>query len=465
MSNNDQQILEIKNIANSILNIPFKFIDVHNRLVNPDSKGVIGMILEDAFQVKTNSRRGPDIETLSIELKATPYKKTSKGISSKERLVITMINYEEEALIDSIQDSFLTKKMDRMLVFFYEHEYEKPISDWCFTSYKVFTIDSIPSNDWDIIYKDWQMIRDKIRQGLSHTISESDTLYLAACTKGKDSHSLVRQYKSDIKAKSRAFSLKTTYMTHVINELLKGENYSNQFDSLLSKTNISDNFLYFVLAKLNAFCNQSISEIEMRIKVKVNRQSKQYLNTLTAKMISSEFKDDTHIDEFSKGSVIIKTIRLKKDGTMKESISLPFFKFMDLSIEEWDESQFKTYLSESTFLFSVFEEISDSAHEYRFMKSFIWKASEEDIENHAKKVWEKTKSIINNGVILENKQGRIHNSLPKKKFDNIFHVRPHAANRDDTDLLPVPATNGQMELTKQCFWLNNNFILELIEKN
>ena len=76
--------------------------------------------------------------------------------------------------------------------------------------------------------------------------------------------------------------------------------------------------------------------------------------------------------------------------------------------------------------------------------------------------------------IEKQKDGKIivSNDLPKKSETKIFHLRPHArkskyvingieygnGNCKDTDELP----NGD-KMTKQSFWLNNSYIIKIIE--
>ena len=59
-------------------------------------KGAIGTAIEESwFGYKPNNKPVPDFEEAGVELKVTPYKQTSKGVSAKERLVCTMLNYEK----------------------------------------------------------------------------------------------------------------------------------------------------------------------------------------------------------------------------------------------------------------------------------------------------------------------------------------------------------------------------------
>ena len=57
------------------------------------------------------------------------------------------------------------------------------------------------------------------------------------------------------------------------------------------------------------------------------------------------------------------------------------------------------------------------------------------------------------------KNGKRTNNLPNASDNRVCHVRPHGQNASDTYPLP----DGK-EYTKQCFWLNNSYILSQIDK-
>ena len=70
--------------------------------------------------------------------------------------------------------------------------------------------------------EDWNIIVNKIRSGNAHLLSESDTRYLGAYTKGSTAaKSLRKQPNNDVLAKQRAFSFKTQYMRELLNRQLK----------------------------------------------------------------------------------------------------------------------------------------------------------------------------------------------------------------------------------------------------
>ena len=76
-----------------------------------------------------------------------------------------------------------------------------------------------PAADIEIILNDYKIITDKIIAGKAHELSESDTMYLGACTKGANAEkSTVPQYYGNHEpARKRAFCFKVSYMTYILN--------------------------------------------------------------------------------------------------------------------------------------------------------------------------------------------------------------------------------------------------------
>ena len=61
-----------------------------------DTKGYFGQLVEKGyFMIDNNSRPVPDFDKVGIELKVTPLKALKKGLTSKERLVLGIIDYNE----------------------------------------------------------------------------------------------------------------------------------------------------------------------------------------------------------------------------------------------------------------------------------------------------------------------------------------------------------------------------------
>lgn len=78
---------------------------------NKNRKGGLGEIVEERFfHYQCNNDSRPDFEKAGVELKVTPYKINKNGLySAKERLIITMIDYNK-VVDEKFEDSHLWQK-------------------------------------------------------------------------------------------------------------------------------------------------------------------------------------------------------------------------------------------------------------------------------------------------------------------------------------------------------------------
>jgi DNA mismatch repair protein MutH len=73
-------------------------------------------------------------------------------------------------------------------------------------------------------------INKKITSGKTHELSEGDTFYLGACTKGANALSVRKQPFSEIPAKQRAYSFKQGYVIISFYQLpMNREKYMENF--------------------------------------------------------------------------------------------------------------------------------------------------------------------------------------------------------------------------------------------
>lgn len=187
--------------AREIKGIPLRNVDKTGRLAT--GKGAIGTVIEESwFGYTPNSESEPDFPEAGVELKVTPYLRGKNGIRAKERLVCNIINYMEE-YDKTFQTSAFWHKCNTMLLMSYEHLADKPKGDFRIDEAVLF---SFPDEDLAIIEHDWETIMEKVRAGRAHELSEGDTLYLAACTKGANASSVRQQPFSELPAKQRAYA-------------------------------------------------------------------------------------------------------------------------------------------------------------------------------------------------------------------------------------------------------------------
>ena len=429
------------------IGIPLKEIDKKGRLSS--GKGAIGTVIEESwFGYTPNSESEPDFSEAGVELKVTPYVRGRNGIRAKERLVCNIINYMDE-YSKTFATSAFWHKCNTMLLMSYEHFSDRPKGDFHIDEAVLF---SFPEEDLIIIERDWQTIIEKVRSGRAHEISEGDTMYLAACTKGADSSSVRQQPFSSIMAKQRAYSLKSSYMTQILNKYIFGTEECERIIKdwhLLQSTSFED----YIISKVTPYFGKTQNKLKEMFSIESN--AKNLNEVLLAKMLGIKGKI-AYTEEFQKACIIPKTIRVRKDGTIKENMSFPTFDFIKLSQEdEWEESEFYSYLAPTKFLFVIFQE--DEKGELVFDRIKFWNIPNEDLEEVGN-VWKRTVKTIREGVELTPSTNGVRNNLPKQSENRISHVRPHG--RDGNDKLPLP--DGRM-MTKQCFWLNNTYIAEQIK--
>ncbi|ELY2011310.1 DNA mismatch repair protein [Flavobacterium psychrophilum] len=419
-------------------------------------KGNFGQVLEKFyFGYEPNSLAEADFAQIGMELKSSPLKQLKNDeFRSKERLVLNIINYVN-VVNQNFENSDFFKKNASILLIFYLHQAGFDILD-----YLIKLVDewSFPSTDLEIIRKDWELITKKIADGKAHELSEGDTFYLGACTKGANALSVRKQPFSEIPAKQRAYSFKQGYVNHIIASIAN-EN-KGIYGKLIPNVQVAkkQTIEEIVVSKFKPFYGKTEEEIIKILKIDINIKAKSFHANLTKAILGIEL--DKEIEEFEKAEIIVKTVRLKENDLPKEDISFPNFKYEEIVNQEWEDSDFKDIL-EHKFLF-VFFQFENEKLILRKVK--FWNMPYLDLIE-VEKVWTKTKQIVAKGEIVKeiktNKKGKEirFTNFPSKKFSSISHVRPHATNALDTFELPKKdKLTKQKEYTKHCFWLNNTYV-------
>jgi len=429
-----------------------------------NDKGQLGKIIEKLyFEYEPNSDAKADFELAKLELKSSGLKQLkTKEYRAKERLVLSMINYLN-VVDENFENDFLNGKNGHLLLIFYLYvkglnqlaSEIKLVGDWKY-----------PMEDIEIIKQDWLKIQYKIKEGKAHELSEGDTLYLGACTKGANSSSVRKQPFSEILAKRRAYSLKQGYVNHII-ATIAGKTDA-VFGKLISSVYALKNkaLEQIVIDKFKNYYGKNVKEISELTGVKINMNAKNFYSTLTHAILNIELNKE--IEEFEKANIEIKTIRVESNNNIVQSISFPAFEFEKVYEESWISSEMNEIV-EKKFLFIFFKSDGSS---YNLDKVKFWNMPLND-RKEVRKVWLKTKYIIQNGNIFKDydrdKLGNIKHSkkgnpirlnfFPKTKDNSICHVRPHGA--DSTKTYPLPIEDKILKIkqySKQCFWLKNTYV-------
>ena len=414
-------------------------------------KGGLGQIVEERFfHYKANSDSNADFKDAGVELKVTPYKiNKNKKISAKERLVLSMIDYNTVINETDFESSHFWSKNQLILLVYYL--WLSQIKNRLFYRIDYVRLFTPTKEDLAIIKQDYQKIVKKIQDGKAHELSESDTLYLSACPKALDSSVRRSQPNSDILAKPRAFAYKNSYMTYVLNNYIVGNKPEYE---RIAQGEVIDDLESYVVNQIAKYKGKTQDELCDILGVDKTKKPKNLGAMLAFRMLNVK---GNNAEEFVKANIVVKTIRIGKNGKIKEHMSFPTFKFTDLVNEEWEESDFYNLLSSTKFLFVVYQE--NEKGEFELDHAQFWNMPYEDLDNEVRGVWEKTKEVLNNLPEKIHDGNHYISIFPTQSQNRVSHVRPHGRDSKDTYKLP----DGR-DYPKQCFWLNNSYILSIVKK-
>lgn len=438
----------------------FGEIDLTNRLANAKSKGGLGQVVEESFfGYEVNSKAEADFANLGIELKVTPFKRNKNGtLSAKERLVLNIINYMEEVHTHFETSSFW-KKNEKLLLMFYEWLPGVDRKNYFITKSLLFTY---PEADLEIIKQDWETILSKIRAGKAHELSEGDTNYLGACSKGSNKNSVREQPYSDVLAMQRAFSLKPSYMTALVRRYILNEELVSFATANELKGKSLEDILY---SKFEPYIGLTDKEIAEKLSLEYKPKSKSFVPSLVSALLGIKGTRLDNIEEFTKANIQFKTIRLEPNGKPEQSMSFENIDFNEWTSQSWENSFLRERFYETKFLFVIFEFKETKAknpNRELYLKGIkLWNMPAQTIENEMKQLWEEVNKVIKDGIQIEyKKRGNKKvetNNLPKSKFNGVAHIRPKG--KDGSDKVTLP---DGTQITKQCYWLNNTYIADIV---
>lgn len=447
-------------------------VSVIDKYGNARRKGGLGNLLEEIyFGYKANSDQQADFHEAGVELKASPYTKLRNGnLRAGERLVITMISYDKPIELD-FSTSHVYDKIKIILLVYYLRN--KELGSNLLYSIDFVKLFSLPEEDLKIIRDDYEKIVSKIQHGQAHELSEGDTMYLGACTKGSTAlKSTVPQYYAPYtSARKRAFCLKNSYMTYALNKYIvqNVDTYESIVRDPIELENTT--FDQLIVSKINSYIGHTDKELCNTFGREYNNNKAQWID-LAYRMLGIK---SNRAEEFAKANIVVKAIRLDENGKMRESSPLPPMKLMEFVNEEWEDSTLYSYFEETKFLFIVYK---NDGHSYKLKGCQIWNMPTADLDVIVKAGWENIRAIVASGIKLTKKPTAtkviINNNLPGKKDNAIVHIRPHSSKRfyilEDgekigdgsySDAEPLP--DGRW-MQKQSFWMNNSYILSQLNK-
>jgi len=409
-------------------------------------KGGFGQFVEEQYFKKDNdSYSRPDFEKAGIELKTAPLRKTKKNeVRAKERVVLGLIDFFK-VVDETFDESHFLSKNETILLVFYFHDALKSFYD---LEIPIVDIWDCLQEDGQQIREDWEHIVQKVRNGLAHEISEGDTFYLGACTKGatRDT-SQVRQPFSDMEAHRRAFCFKIGYVNHIYKVLMERQKRRKKTEYIRLLDDKPLTLEQQIRARFEPFLGMRVDDICKNLGIPYNLGDKG-LYARVARTILGIQKKNQKIYEFDAASVQVKTIRIEPNGIAKEEMSFKAINFNEIVDQEWEDSDLYQILT-SKFFFVLYRH--DAKEDpYTLSQIKVWNMPESDLDI-AKEGWEDTKQKIIDGV---------YDNFIRIKDERVIHVRTHG--RDSNDLMETP--QGILQ-TKRSFWLNKKYLArQIIER-
>jgi len=415
------------------------------------NKGAFGLLLEELyFSIKNNSDSEPDIIESGIEIKSAHVKFTTKNIKVfKERLKIGSISFEKSFNYDNLFESPLWRKIERiLLILFIYRKGADRLDDICdYADLLIF-----PEEDLIQFAKDWHTIKTLVQNNRANEITEGLTYYLSANTSGNKNDFV--DAPGGLRVKRRAFSLKSAYL----NELFryKPPKLRAKIGKLKAKKN--KNLEQSILDELMKYQGKSCQQICVHFNLNYSSliKAKDYfsrVSKLINKLILSNISENSteipfeEFEQFNKAGIIIKTVALEESGNLKEAMSFPTIKWVELAEEdEWEESQLYDFISRK-FLFYIYQKNTEYKNP-TFVTAFFWSMPQTDIDK-MQELWSNTKDKV-----LRNE----YDSFLASTEHSVGHVRPHARNK--LDLAPTPQDTMEK---KQSFWLNRAYIFDVIK--
>lgn len=431
-------------------------------------KGNLGQSVETYhFDYAINGRGEADFSSAGVELKCTPLRTLKDGsMISKERLSLNLINYIEEC-DKSFETSSFSRKNALLLLMFYLHVVGVEKLDFVF---KIIRLWSVPEEDLKIFMDDLNVIHAKIVNGLAHELSEGDTLYLAACVKGtKGGKDKRPQNSGGVRADQRAYSIKKAYLNHIIvdslshPEMCDGVVMTQKRRNAIEKRKADigravksvaeyrqgETFEQLIARRFEPYVGMSIAEIAAKLKTRISSSPKAISYSVCRAILGVK---ERRIAEFEKAGLQLKTIRLEHNGRLKEAMSFQTIKYKAIVEEdEWDESDWYDTIAARRFLFIVFRKKKGGLSSDAVLEQvFFWSMPRKDIDA-AEAFWRDTRDKVRVGD---------YSHFIKSTEHSICHVRPKAKNAADMSETPQGGKSKKM-----CYWLNRDYVLDIVNKH
>jgi DNA mismatch repair endonuclease MutH len=401
------------------------------------SRGQAGLAVEAFFGIPPNSDARADFTGAGIELKVVPMKRSGRGLTPKERTVISMIDFED-LVLQTWQTAKVRGKLKILFVFF-EHLPGRPKSDFPILKILLWEPDATTER---FLHADWERAKRKVRLGKAHELSESDGRLMGPCTKGMDGSRRRSQPFSDIPAKPRAFALKPSFT----GEIYRSTNGRPE-ESLVENLSLSrlDRFEAELLARFTQFAGKRVGDAAVELNMPIS-ESKGFAANVVRRAFGAH-DPRGRLKEFAEMGLTLRISRVSPDLTPYESLSFPAFAYRELLEETWEDSDLLSRV-EYMLLVPIHGPRKGTPQPDCVLGTPVfWRPTSDDLEL-IRREWEIYRVEIEKGKA---------NELTPASETIAVHVRPHGRDKQDTDDAPVIGP-----VVKKSFWLNRPFVRSIL---
>lgn len=447
------------------------------------TKGDLGDAMEVYYGIRKNSRSEPDFPQAKVELKTLPLKRLrGRGHAVKEPTSISMIHYptlpSERWATASVRE-----KLGHVIFAVFSVDQNDLLES---KLHNLFLWEP-RSTDWELFGSDWGVTKSIVAESRAEALSERQAIALAARRKGRGGPTDVGtpQYnpRSDptiANAPSRAWALKTHFTRQLYQE--RTGRGPTAFASALVGVHpgppgrVLDPVEEKVLAELRPFRG-----LPLKTLVAVKRLGGGGGKSLASRMVHRALGVDPtkRIREFEQTGYLVRTLNLQaRNGWPYEAVSFPVVDLCELMEQEWEPrivedetgkevttipgSDLSEQVRRILFVPTFAPKRKTSQLDRMLGNPFFWTPSGAELEG-IRLEWEMYRREVAQGKAayhrVPGKRER-ENALTKPFPEGFIHVRPHGRNAEDT--YKDPKGNW---VTKQCFWLNKEFIYRILEQN
>jgi DNA mismatch repair protein MutH len=434
------------------------------------SKGAVGRLVEAYFGIRPNQSPEPDFPLAKVELKVVPLKRVGDRIRAKEPTSVSMIDYAALPSDAWERPASVRKKLDRVLFVFIEVR-----ADPMDSSVRGVTLWSPSEIEKAAFRADWERTKGMVAAGRAHELSETQSEVLAARRKGSGGPGeRLRTYpQGQVGAKSRAWALKVGFTTQLFDERVLHEQFESALADLPALRRVArlETAEDRALQRLRDHEGESLTALASNLRIATTERK-----NLAASIIKSllGFRSvSSRVKEFEQLGTAVKTVHARpSDEFVFESVSFPAVDLVELAKQDWEgiEKEDGTIRKERSDLIDQVQRIlfvptysprrDDRQGSRTLGVPFVWTPSPTQWQVIARE-WRMFQAEVSEGKAAYDRRpgapGRRRNRLTPASQTEMIHMRPHG--RDSYDEYADPMKN---RVTKQCFWLNSQFVQKLL---